>query len=276
LYRAAVVPARFPDRYGPWALVAGASEGIGVAFARALAGRGMNLVLIARRKALLDAHAEELRGQYGIEVRCLDFDLGTPDLAARLSSAVADLDVGLAVYNAAYSPVGDFATVDLAALRHVVDVNVCGPLTLVRALVEPMIARRRGAFVLMSSLAGNQGTPKIAAYAASKAFNTVLAEGLWHELKGKGVDVIVCCAGAVRTPGYAATVGKDAFGTLDAEVVVEQTLRALGRGPRVIPGVVNRIANWVMSRLLPRRTAIGIMAGSTKDLSQGVAGKLPS
>jgi uncharacterized protein len=271
-----VVTPRFPDRYGPWALVAGASEGIGLAFAQALAQRGLNVVLIARRRALLDAHAEELHRRFGIEVRCLELDLGVPDLAERLSKAIADVDVGLLVYNAAYSPIGEFVTVDLAALQNVVDVNVRGPVTLARALLPSMIARGRGAVLLMSSLAGNQGTPKIAAYAASKAFNTILAEGLWHELKAKGIDVIACCAGAVRTPGYAAAAGKDAFGTLDADVVVERALSALGGGPRVIPGVANRIANWVMSRLLPRRTAIAIMAGSTKDLSQGEAEKASS
>jgi short-subunit dehydrogenase len=139
-----------------------------------------------------------------------------------------------------------------------------------------MIARKRGALILMSSLAGSQGTPRLAIYAASKAFNTVLAEGLWHELEGHGVDVIACCAGAVRTPGYAGAAQGDAPGTLDAEVVVEQALRALGRGPRLIPGVVNRVANWVMSRLLSRRMAIRIMARSTRDLSQPPADAAPS
>jgi uncharacterized protein len=228
----------------------------------------MNLVLVARRKALLDTLANELRRLFTVEVRCLELDLGVPDLAERLLRAVADIEVGVAVYNAAHAPVGDFAAMDPADLVKAVDVNVRGPVSLVRALVPPMIARKRGAVVLMSSLAGNQGTPRIAAYAASKDFNTVLAEGLWHELKARGVDVTVCCAGAVRTPGYAAAAGTDALGTLDAAVVVERTLRALGRGPRVVPGFVNRVANWVMSRVLPRRVAIGIMARSTKDLSR--------
>jgi uncharacterized protein len=228
----------------------------------------MNLVLIARRKALLDAQAEDIRRLFPVEVRCLELDLGAPDLAENLLHAVSDLEVGLAVYNAAYAPMGDFATVDPASLLKVVDVNVRGPVTLARALVPPMIARKRGALILMSSLAGNQGTPRLATYAASKAFNTVLAEGLWHELEGHGIDVIACCAGAVRTPGYAMAAHGDAPGTLDAEVVVEQALRALGRGPRLIPGLVNRVANWVMSRLLSRRMAIRIMARSTKDLAK--------
>jgi short-subunit dehydrogenase len=95
----------------------------------------------------------------------------------------------------------------------------------------------------------------------------VLAEGLWHELKKEGIEVVVCCAGAIRTPGYAMTAGADAPGTLDAEKVVEKTLRSLGRGPRVVPDFVNQIANWVMGRLLPRIAVIGIMAGNTKNLA---------
>jgi hypothetical protein len=236
----------------------------------------MHLVLIARRKALLEARAEELRRLFTVEVRCLELDLGAPDLASKLSSAVSDLEVGVAVYNAARAPVGDFAIADPASLLNAVDVNVRGPVALVRALVPAMIARKRGAFLLMSSLAGNQGAPRIATYAASKAFTTVLAEGLWYELGEKGIDVVVCCAGAIRTPGYAATAGKDAFGTLDAEVVVERALRALGRGPRVIPGVVNRVASWVMNRILPRRVVIGIMAGATRDLARPRTGESAS
>jgi short-subunit dehydrogenase len=121
--------------------------------------------------------------------------------------------------------------------------------------------------VLMSSMAGNQGTARIAAYAASKAFNRVLAEGLWEELAPRGIDVIACCAGAVRTPGYANTAGRDAPGTLDADRVAERTLAALGRGPIVIPGFVNRLAAALMGRILPRRAAIRIMAGTTRRLS---------
>jgi short-subunit dehydrogenase len=255
-----------PNRYGFWALIAGASAGLGAAFGRALAARGMNLVLVARRKNLLDSLAEEYRREFGVESLCIECDLGSPDSAERLSSAVSELDLGLVVYNAAYAPMGDFVSTDPADLLRVVDVNVRGPLALVRALLPPMVARRRGAVILMSSLAGNQGAPRLATYAASKAFNRVLAEGLWHELKEQGIDVVACCAGAVRTPGYASTADEDAPGTLNPDVVVEQTIRALGRGPVVVPGLVNQLAAWVMGRLLPRRAAVTIMANSTRDL----------
>ena len=257
----------FPERYGTWALVAGASEGLGAAYARALAGRGMSLVLVARRKALLDKLAEELRRSFGVEVRCYDGDLAVPGFRETLPAACSSIDVGLIVYNATHAPVGEFASAAVEDLMRVVDVNVRAPVALLRAFLPPMILRGRGAVVLMTSLAGNQGAPRIAAYAASKAFARVLAESLWRELENRGIDVVACCAGAVRTPGYAMTAGKDAPGTLDPDQVVEQALRALGRGPLVIPGFVNRAASVFMTRLLPRRAAIAIMAGSTSSLA---------
>jgi short-subunit dehydrogenase len=261
----------FPERYGAWALVAGASEGLGAAYARALAERGMNLALVARRKPLLEKLAEEVRRSFDVEVRCYAGDLGSSGFLETLQAACSSLDVGLVVYNATHAPIGEFASVAAEDLMRVVDVNVRAPVALLRSFLPPMTERGRGAVVLMTSLAGNQGSPKIAAYAASKAFARVLAEGLWRELENQGIDVVACCAGAVRTPGYASAAGKDAPGTLDPEEVVEQALRALGRGPLVVPGIVNRAASAFMSRLLPRRAAIAIMAGSTNSLAPSKA-----
>ncbi|MBI1210713.1 MAG: SDR family NAD(P)-dependent oxidoreductase [Alphaproteobacteria bacterium] len=257
----------FAAKYGPWAVVAGASEGLGAAFAAALAARGLNVLLIARRAEMLQAVADRLRAETKVEVRTEVRDLARGDLAAALGALSADIEIGLAVYNAAYVPVGDLVSRPLDELLRVVDVNIRGPLIFARALGAKMAARGRGGIVLMSSLAGYQGAPRIAAYAASKAFNIVLGEGLWRELAPRGVDVVVSTAGAVRTPGYAKTASQDAPGTLDAATVVEATLDALGRGPVVVPGAVNRVARFVLGRLLPRRTAIGIFARSTKDLA---------
>ncbi|MEX1362043.1 MAG: SDR family NAD(P)-dependent oxidoreductase, partial [Nannocystaceae bacterium] len=240
--------------------------GLGAAFATGLAQRGMSLVLLARRRDALERVAEALRSDYGVEVRPVVCDLGRPGLADVLRKATALLDVGVAVYNAALAPVGDFVAQDPEVLRSVVDVNVHGPVTFARTLTAPMVARGRGALVLMSSLAGMQGTPRLATYAASKAFNIVLAESLWAELRPHGVQVVVSCAGAIRTPGYADASGRDAPGTLDAADVAERTLAAMDRGPRVIPGFVNRLAALLLGRLLPRRLSITVMGANTKDL----------
>ena len=260
------MPPSFASQYGPWAVVAGASEGLGAAFAAALAARGVNLMLLARRADLLESVAAKLRAT--VEVRTEALDLARPDLPATLEALTSQLDIGLAIYNAAYAPVGELHARSVADLLQVIDVNVKGPLIFARTLAPRMVARGRGGIVLMSSLAGFQGAPRLAAYAASKAFNIVLGESLWHELRPHGVDVVVCGAGAVRTPGYAATnKGGDVPGTLDAREVAEQALGALGNGPTVVPGATNKLARFVMGRLLPRRTAIGIMARSTKELS---------
>jgi short-subunit dehydrogenase len=262
------MPALFAEKYGPWAVVAGASEGLGAAFAAAIAARGVNLVLLARRGEVLAGVAGDLRARFGVEVRAEACDLGRADLADTLAELTAGLEIGLGIYNAAFAPTGDVHTRAVSDLGRVVDVNVRGPLVFARTLAPAMVERGRGGLVLMSSLAGFQGAPNIAAYAASKAFNIVLAESLWSELSPHGVDVVGCAAGAVRTPGYAAAAsGADAPGTLDAAQVAEAALAGLGHGPLVVPGTVNRIARFVLGRLLPRRAAIAIMAQSTRSLS---------
>jgi short-subunit dehydrogenase len=259
-------PDALASRYGSWAVVAGASEGLGAAFAEEFARRKLGVVLLARRAALLEDLAGRLRRDHGGQVRTLPCDLADPSFAARLEEATRDLEVGVGVYNAAYSFVAPLFERPLEDALRVVDVNVRGPLLFSRALVPPMIARGRGALVLMSSLAGRQGSPRLAAYAASKAFNTVLGESLWAELGPRGVDVLVSCAGAIRTPGYARALQKEAPGTLDPAQVVEATLAALGRGPVVVPGGVNKLASFLMTRLFPRKSAISIMGKSVAGL----------
>jgi len=256
----------FRERYGPWALVAGASEGIGAAYARALAARGLHLVLVARRQGPLEEFASQLRREFGIDTVCHPGDLGDAAFLGRLIAACSGLDLGLLVYNAAHSPIGEFVDLPQEDLIKVIDVNVRGPVVLVRALAPQMVVHGRGGVVLMSSLAGMTGAPKVAAYAASKAFNRILAQSLWYELKGRNVDVVVCVSGAVRTPGYLQAADKDAPGTLDPELVVEKALGALGRRPVVIPGVVNRLADAFLGRVLPRRQAINLMGLSTSGV----------
>lgn len=256
----------FAQKYGPWAVVAGASEGLGAAFAEALASRKINLILLARREAVLAKLAEGLRARHGIEVRTAVCDLADPGFVEALSQATAGVEIGLGVYNAAYSFVGALLDKPLSSALRVVDVNIRGPLFFLHALGPAMKKRGRGGLILMSSIAGFQGSPRLATYAASKAFNVVLGESLWAELKSHGVDVLVTCAGAIRTPNYEATQTGEAPGTLEPEAVAEAALRALGKGPITVPGFVNRLARFFLGRLLSRRAAVGIMDRATRDL----------
>jgi short-subunit dehydrogenase len=147
----------FVKRYGPWALIAGASEGIGAAFARALALRGVHLVLVARRSEPLEAARREIAALAPVEVRCVALDLARADAAEMLEQAVADLDVGLVVYNAALAPGGWFLDLPLETQLAAIDVNVRGPLALAHRFGRRLAARGRGGIVLLSSLTAFQG-----------------------------------------------------------------------------------------------------------------------
>jgi short-subunit dehydrogenase len=254
------------ERYGPWALVGGASAGLGEAFARLLAARGLHLVLLARRADALDRLAGELRAAHGVEVRTEAVDLARADLAEVVGRAAAGAEIGLLVYNAAASAIGPFLERPLDEHLRVVDVNVRAPLLLAHLLGAEMARRGRGGIVLMTSLAASQGNPLLASYAASKAFDLVLAEGLWAELRGRGVDVLACRAGATRTPGYAASRPRRSVPLMEPEEVVRQALAALGRRPSVVTGALNRVAAFAFARLLPRRVSIGIMERATRRL----------
>jgi short-subunit dehydrogenase len=267
------VKSSFAERYGPYAVVAGASEGLGEAFAHAIAARGVGVVLLARRADVLSNVAAAVRSQHGVDVRTVTFDLARPELVETLREATRGIEVGLGIYNASYSVIDRFLDRPLEDALRVIEVNCAGPLRLVHALAPAMVARGRGGVVLMASIAGFQGVPRIAAYSASKAFNTVLGEALWYELRQQGVDVLVSCAGAIRTPNYLKTTDKEAPGTMDASDVAARTLDALGRGPTFVPGATNKIARLVLGRILSRRAAVGVMGKNTAGLRD--ANRLP-
>jgi short-subunit dehydrogenase len=260
----------FAGRYGPWAVVAGASEGIGASFSKRLAARGLNLVLVARRAAPLEDLATELRQKHGVEVKVQPLDLGSPDAVAGMNEATENLDIGLLVYNAAYSPIGAFLDVDVEEHLKAVDVNVYGPLRLSHYFGRRFVARGKGGIILMSSMSGFQGTAMVANYAATKAYDMVLAEGLWYELQQQGVDVLACVAGATLTPNYESSTDriptKGLALPMQPDEVTEQALRDLSQRPRGVSGRRNRFASVLLARLLPRRAAIEMVSKETERL----------
>jgi uncharacterized protein len=258
------------QRYGPWALVVGASDGIGAAFAARLASEGFHVALVARRAELLAAVAARLRATHGVETRAIVLDAAEPDAAPAILAAVDGLDVGLLVCNAALAPVGPFLRLTPAQLDGVLDLNCRLAAHLAQAIGGRLARRGRGGIVLLSSLASQQGTALVAHYAASKAYLRTLAEGLWAELGPLGVDVLACCPGLVSTPTFVgsqpASAGRLVPPALRPTEVVDAALAALGRRPVVVPGWRNRIAAFAAQRLLPRRMVLALAARQTRAM----------
>lgn len=255
--------------YGPWGVVIGASEGIGEAFSKELARAGLNVALVARRPAALEALSTQLATDYGIEARPIPLDLGEADAITHLADATADCDVGLAIYNAALSRIGPFFDWPVEDRVREIAVNCVGPVSVAHLFAGRFAVRARSGLILMSSLAGFQGSPLVANYAATKAYNRILAEGLWEELQERNIDVLACNAGATLTPAYVnSRPNKQAFAPpeMPPEAVAVEALEALGRRPSVVTGRANRLAAFVMNRLLPRRTSIRIMGRSARSM----------
>jgi uncharacterized protein len=249
------------ERYGPWAVVAGASEGLGAAYARELAAMGLHVLLIARREEALAALARELSTRHGVETRVLALDLAEEESADVIAGATAGLDVGLLIYNAALSAIGPFLETPLDKHLRELAINCRDPLTLTYTFGQRMKARGRGGMILMSSMSATMGSAMIANYAATKAYNLVLAEGLWEELRDSGVDVMACAPASVATPGYLASQPRSRGGVMTPETVAREALRALGRQPSFIPGASNRAAAFALRRLMPRRATVRMMGG---------------
>ncbi len=255
--------AGFRAAYGPWALVTGASEGIGRAMAVEVARRGLDLVLVARRVDRLEALSVELARAYGVTARVVAADLAEPGAAARVVAATTALDVGLLVAAAGFGTSGRLVDTALADEVAMVDVNCRAVLALTKPFAEQLARRGRGGIVLLSSIVAFQGAPYSANYAATKAYVQTLAEGLDRELSPAGVDVVACAPGPVRT-GFAARAGLTMGGAESAETVARETLDALGRRGTVRPGLRAKLLAGGLATL-PRaaRTVImgRIMAG---------------
>ena len=260
----------FKQKYGQTALVAGASEGMGAAYAYALAAREMDLVLIARRAAPLDETARKITEQFGIKVQTICCDLTDDDAAQQIIQAIDNKPIDFLVYNAALSYIGPYITTGLETHTNIAKVNMITQMAIVHYFGGKMVERGKGGVVLMSSIAGFQGSGFLSTYAATKAFSRVLAEGLWYEWKQKGVDVIACCAGATATPNYINTSpGKASLlepKPQRPEQVVDECLRKIGKTPSFISGTGNKLVTFLMQRILPRKMAIKMMGDSMRKM----------
>lgn len=227
------------NRYGPWAVIAGGSEGVGAAFADELSAAGIDLVLIARKPGPLEETAARVRAS-GVEVRTLALDLLAADSVDRIRAATEDIEVGLLIFNAGANSYGhEFVSGDLTGFRDVITLNIDRQLELAHHFGAKMKQRRRGAIVLLGSLAGYLGAEHQSIYAAAKAFSRVFAEGLWLELQPYGVQVVELVLGVTRTPAMErAGLNFDLPGMLVAEPadVAREGLEHLGDGPVWVAG----------------------------------------
>lgn len=255
-------------RHGPWAVVAGGSEGVGASFATQLAEAGLNLVLLARKPGPLEETAEAARA-HGVEVRTLAVDLTEADFLKKIQDVTDDLEVGLLVFNAGANTYGhEFVTGDLERFQQVIDLNITAQLALVRHFGESMKDRRRGGILLVGSLAGFMGSAQISVYAAVKAFCRVFAEGLWLEMRDHDVDVVEFVLGVTRTPAMErAGLSFDIPGmhVSEPDDVARQAIAALGNGPvQVAEG--NEKAVEVRSRTERAKLVLGAHEASKKML----------
>jgi hypothetical protein len=249
----------FGTKYGPWAIVTGAAraEGIGYGFARHLAGRQINLVLVDILADELEARAAELRRNYLVKVRPVALDLGQPDFIDRLLAETDGLDIGLLICNHMYTPSDTPPILDMPLAMHhrMLDINARAYTTLAHTYGRQMVNKGRGGIILVSSGAGMRGTAYTGAYSANKAYQLMFGEALWYELLGSGVDVLVLAPGLTRTQGDALD-NYPAFMLMDVEPVVKETLAGLGKQHLVIPGPVNKMFEVLSSRIMSRRQAV--------------------
>lgn len=261
------------DQFGPWAVVTGASSGIGHEFAHQLAAAGINVVLVARRLAMLQAIQAELAEQYGVDSRAVGADLSDPAALTPIAEATDDIEVGLLVSNAGAALAGPFLDTNLPAQQAILRLNTSAQLDLSHHFGQRLARRGRGGIVLVSALGAVHGVPYMANSAASKAFVTSLGAGLHVELAKHGVNVTVLHPGPTRTPTMS-ELGLDPdkmpIPVLTPDDCVRAALRALARNRAdCIPGRINRVTaalappaltRSMMARMLFRPVSVNATA----------------
>ena len=261
--------AEFRQRYGPIAVVTGASSGIGWAFAEELAERGFDLVLTARRSARLEELAAVLEARHGTRSQICDVDLSQASAPATLAQLTAGRDIGLVISNAGFSVRGLHETLNPDELTEMLTVNCHAPLHLARLYLPGLKARGNGGFVMVSSIEALMGCPYSASYSAMKALVLHFAEGLFAEAAGSGVDILACCPGATDTEaGVRAGVDMSKIQNVQSprECVVS-TLDNIANGPAHFPNAAYK-AQFDQLLAMPKRDALLAMAQGMRASQQ--------
>jgi uncharacterized protein len=223
------------ERYGPWALLVGGSQGVGEFLARKLGAAGINLVLVARNADPLAETAEKVREESGVEVRTLAVNIAKDDMLDRIRTVTDDVEIGLLVHNVGGAPYpGFFVEGSLKAALNAVRANPIAFTTLAHHFGKPMADRGRGGILMIGAMTGNAGCYMLSTYPASKSFNQILCETLWSELKPMGVDVLAFPIGSTDTPARqrsGVVMSPDGVPVLSPERVAQEALDQLPNGP---------------------------------------------
>jgi len=250
----------FTKKYGPWALITGASSGIGKEMATQLAAEGLNLFIVARRENLLTALKNKLTSKYDIQVQTLTLDLTKNDAVEKLADATSTLDIGLVIPNAGVEVVGEFVDTDMQKNNSLIQLNTMVPMQIANVFGSRLKKRGAGGILFVSSLFGYQGIPFVANYSATKAYILSLGEALHVELKPYGVDVSVLSPGLTATEMAAnmpINFKKIPIPTMKPERTARIGLNALGKKATVVPGLINKIYAWE-NRFIPRTWPVSL------------------
>lgn len=259
----------FRQKYGQWALVTGAAEGLGAAFAEALASRKLNVFLVDIQAEKMKDLAEVLSMTYGIQTAWEVCDLTAPDFYKQLSKSIKELDIGLLVCSAGKSKIGRFFDTALRKQLEILDLNIRSTLVLTHHFGKRFITQGKGGIIIVSSLSALVGTSIISNYAASKAYNLILAEGLAQELKEYNIDVLGLVLGATNTPGYRHSkinVGTGPKKIMEPGKVAHKTLKRLGKNTLFVPGYHNLFNYFFISRVLPRKWSVQLISNVLRKM----------
>ena len=260
------------EKYGPWALITGGSDGIGLAFARRLASEGLKLILIGRNAAKLALAAAELKAS-GAECITASVDLASADACQQIAAAAGDREVGLLVTNAGADSINSrFLDQDIAAWDGLAAMNVNTTMRLAHHFGRAMRERKRGGMVLINSGACYGGLSGLSVYCAAKGFVLNFAEGLWAELRRDGVDVLTMVLGQTDTPSYRGTLERSGSPLPEnwarSEDVADKALAQLPHGPIYNWGQAGDVAGMAPNSPDARRAKIEYIESMMDDYTQ--------
>lgn len=253
------------EKYGKWALITGASSGIGEEFARKFSELGFNLIILARRFDRLQNLKTELEQKNNIEVIPLEVDLANESFIDKLIPIISQKEIGILVNNAGFGYRKDFINSDVETDVKMIKVNCIATTILTHHVLPQMIDRKKGALIFLGSLVAFQPTPTTAVYAATKAFDAFFGDALWYELKKYNIDVVTINPGGTETEFH--KVAKSTIGPFPrtSQQVVESTLKALGKKPSAIDGFFNKILAF-SSRIISRKLTITLAGKISENL----------